>query len=127
MEKEKILDYDYGLNPMVIARTVIFFVGIINFILARFGLTPFDLDENLTYEFISNLWIIGAGIWCWWKDNPITFKARVSNIVMKVFGNAVKQGDINSDKNFSIEIYQGDHLEALDFETDQEVTEDKKY
>lgn len=113
--QDEIIEHDYGISPATIARTTIFFIGILNFVLARFNILPITISENFIYQTISDLWLIGSGLVCWWKNNAFTLKARVGGVVSKVFNEAVDNKDINPCDNFVIEIQQDEHTELLDF------------
>lgn len=114
-------EYNYALSPQTIARTFIYFLSIVNFFLVQFKILPLELDENAIYEFVSYAWIVGSGIWCWWKDNPITLKSRVSNVVKNVFKEAVEDNNINPDKNFTIEVAQNNFTDTIYYEVDKDI------
>lgn len=71
-----------------IVRTIVLAVMLINEVLIRFGITPFELDESLIYEFVSAVGLIGASVWSWWKNNSFTNEAKTADIVM----HALKDG-----------------------------------
>lgn len=64
------------LDKMMIIRTVVLFVALLNqsLVLAGFSSLPFtdkQIENGLTIVFT-----IVASLWAWWKDNDITRKAR---------------------------------------------------
>lgn len=73
-----------SVNAGMIVRTVVFLVAIINSIAAQFGVADgFTVDQELLYQVISGLFLVGTGAVAWFKNNDVTKKARVRAVVAK--------------------------------------------
>lgn len=42
-----------------------------------FGHPVLNIDDTTITQLVSLAWTAGSAIWCYWKDNDVTAKARV--------------------------------------------------
>lgn len=64
-------------EPAMIVRTIVLVVAIINAAFAMFGSTfEIEVDQAAIYEVVSWLFLLGSGVWSWFKDNDVSKKAR---------------------------------------------------
>lgn len=71
------------LSPMMIVRTVVFAVAVINAILAMFNVAPLEVDQEALYNTISGLFLIGSGYRVWAKNNDYSKKARKRKAIIE--------------------------------------------
>lgn len=65
-------------DPRMIVRTLVFIVAIINAVSANIFGHALDLtiNQELAYQIISGIFLVGSGVVTWFKDNDVTKKAR---------------------------------------------------
>lgn len=69
-------------EPGMIVRTIVFAVAIINAGLAMFGSdVVLDVDQQMVYEVLSGLFLVGSSFFAWFKDNDVSKVARKRNDV----------------------------------------------
>lgn len=66
-----------------LTRIIILALALINQGLALTGFNPIPLDEDALYQFISMVFIAGASIYAWYKDNPTSKEGKQANDKMK--------------------------------------------
>ncbi|MCI2148853.1 phage holin [Bifidobacterium crudilactis] len=59
-----------------IARLVILLLGLINTVLVMYGIDTIPIADETINQLISVSWNVGAALWAWWKDNPVTKSSR---------------------------------------------------
>ena len=65
---------------MTVIRTVLLALSIINEIISTVGVVDFhNYAINTTYIVISQIAIIGASAWAWWKNNSFTKEAQAAD------------------------------------------------
>lgn len=55
-----------------IARTIIFFITLINGIFAIIGWNPINIDSSAVYDAVSVIALFVGSIVAWWKNNSFT-------------------------------------------------------
>lgn len=71
-------------DAKTIVRLLVLVVAMVNAVAAMFGKQlNLEVDQELWYNIVSALLVIGAGVWAAWKDNNITKQARISAEVAK--------------------------------------------
>ena len=64
------------LDKMMIIRTVVLFVALLNQSLVLAGFSPLPFTDEQIKNGLTIVFTIVASLWTWWKDNDITRKAR---------------------------------------------------
>ena len=72
-----------SISPDTWARSVCFFLALINQTLAVLGRNKIPFVEDDVYQLVSLFATFVTGIIAWWKDNPVTKEAQKSNAYMK--------------------------------------------
>lgn len=60
------------ITTSTIARTIIFFITLINGIFAMCGWEIIPVSNEQIYDLVSAVALLGGGIWAWWKNNSFT-------------------------------------------------------
>lgn len=60
-----------------ISRFVILLLALINQALTMLGHPVLNIDDTTITQLVSLAWTAGSAIWCYWKDNDVTKRARV--------------------------------------------------
>lgn len=60
-----------------ISRFVILLLALINQALTMLGHPVLNIDDTTITQLVSLAWTTGSAIWCYWKDNDVTKRARV--------------------------------------------------
>lgn len=76
------------ISPETIARTIILFLTLINFILTMIGKNPLPFADDDVYTVVSNVAAIAAIVWAWWKNNSFTSNAIEADKYLKELNNA---------------------------------------
>jgi SPP1 family holin len=74
------------MDKMMLIRTLILVLALVNQVLVSFGMSPLPIDEQNVELVVSLVWTGVASILTWWKDNDITKKARDNKQVLKDMG-----------------------------------------
>lgn len=90
-EQEVIKPEGEGVSASTIARTVCLFLALANQMLAIFGKDVINLSDDVIYQLVSAGFTVVTALIAWWKDNPFTEEARVTNRAMKDL-KALKKG-----------------------------------
>lgn len=72
-----------NVKPTTIARTIIFFLSLLNQIFALAGKESIPFVEDDIYQLVSLIFTIGSGIWAWWKNNSFTSSAIKADETLK--------------------------------------------
>ena len=67
------------ISASTIARFIILLLGLINAALVMFGVDTIPIADDTINQLIALLWNVGAALWAWWKDNPITATSRAKH------------------------------------------------
>ncbi len=67
------------ISAATIARFIILLLGLINAVLVMFGVDTIPIADDTINQLVALLWNIGASLWSWWKDNPITPSSRAKH------------------------------------------------
>ncbi|RSX51334.1 phage holin [Bifidobacterium samirii] len=59
-----------------IARTIVLLLALINTILVTMGVDTIPIADESINQLVSLAWTVGASLWAWWKDNPVTARSR---------------------------------------------------
>ncbi|WP_242668435.1 phage holin [Bifidobacterium longum] len=51
----------------------------INACLVMFGVDTIPIADETVNQLVALTWNVGAALWAWWKDNPITPKSRAQH------------------------------------------------
>ena len=65
-----------GISAATIARTLVLLLGLINACLVMVGVDTIPIADDTVNQLVALAWNVGAALWTWWKDNPITPKSR---------------------------------------------------
>lgn len=79
------------ITPATVARTVIFFLGIVNQILTRCGKPIIPVGNEIITEVISDIWIIVSGLVAWWKNNSFSKAALAGDLMMRLIRKADRE------------------------------------
>lgn len=60
-----------------ISRFLVLLLALVNQALTMFGHPVLNIDDTTITQLVSLAWTAGSAIWCYWKDNDVTTKARV--------------------------------------------------
>ena len=71
-------------KPETIARTIVLVIALINMILNIFGIAPIEIREDMIYHAVTALFVIGAAIWTWWKNNSFTKEAKTADEILRL-------------------------------------------
>lgn len=63
-------------DKMMIIRTVVLFVALLNQALVLAGFSPLPFTDEQVEKGLTAVFTVVAAIWAWWKDNDVTRKAR---------------------------------------------------
>lgn len=66
-----------------IVRGIMAFLTILNMILISFDVNPINIDEGVLTEAVSAVLLIGAGLWAWYKDSPLSKAGQAGHAVTK--------------------------------------------
>ena len=69
-----------------IVRTAVLAYALINQMLVMAGWSPLPFAEGEVETVVSGALTVGASVWAWWKDNPVTKKARNREQILKERG-----------------------------------------
>lgn len=64
-----------NISAGTIARTIIFFLALINQVLSMLGYNMIPIEDDTINELITTIFTIGSGIAAWWKNNSFTKNA----------------------------------------------------
>lgn len=68
-----------GISAATIARTLVLLLGLINACLVMVGVDTIPIADDTVNQLVALAWNVGAALWMWWKDNPITPKSRAQH------------------------------------------------
>nr|DAW93412.1 MAG TPA: holin [Bacteriophage sp.] len=74
---------NYNISAGTIARTVILFVTMANFILNYFGKNPLPFSNDEIYQGISAIAAILSAVAAWWKNNSFSHNAVSADAYLK--------------------------------------------
>lgn len=60
-----------------VSRFLVLLLALVNQALTMFGHPVLNIDDTTITQLVSLAWTAGSAIWCYWKDNDVTTKARV--------------------------------------------------
>ena len=68
-----------GISAATIARFIVLLLGLVNAALVMFGVDTIPIADETVNQLVALLFNVGAALWAWWKDNPITPKSRAKH------------------------------------------------
>ena len=68
-----------GISAATIARTLVLLLGLINACLVMVGVDTIPIADDTVNQLVALAWNVGAALWTWWKDTPITPKSRAQH------------------------------------------------
>lgn len=71
------------MDKMLIVRTLVLIVALVNNALVMAGYSPIPYTEEEVESFISSLFLVFATLWAWWKNNSITKDAKEADKYLK--------------------------------------------
>ncbi|WP_066194506.1 MULTISPECIES: phage holin [Gracilibacillus] len=71
---------------VAIIRLIVLVFVLLNQALVAFGVNPLPFSEEMIYEGVSSIATIAAGIWAWWKDNPVSKQAKENDAYLRKQG-----------------------------------------
>jgi SPP1 family holin len=77
---------------MVIARTIVLMVALLNQVLVMFGVNPLPFSDEEVYAGVTTILTVGATIWAWWKNNSFTKSARNADEYLKTLKEIERDG-----------------------------------
>ena len=63
------------INASPIARTICLALALVNQFLTMLGHSMINIDDATITNAVSEVWLIVAAVWAWWKNNPFTEEA----------------------------------------------------
>lgn len=60
-----------------ISRFLVLLLALVNQALTMFGHPVLNIDDATITQLVTLAWTAGSAIWCYWKDNDVTKRARV--------------------------------------------------
>lgn len=60
-----------------VSRFLVLLLALVNQALTMFGHPVLNIDDTTITQLVSLAWTAGSAIWCYWKDNDVTKRARV--------------------------------------------------
>lgn len=60
-----------------VSRFLVLLLALVNQALTMFGHPVLNINDTTITQLVSLAWTAGSAIWCYWKDNDVTTKARV--------------------------------------------------
>ena len=82
------------MDKNLIIRLGVLLVSLANIIFTACGVNPIPVLDDMAYEIISILVVIGASVWNAWKNNNLTPAAKAGQKVV----DAIKDGTITAVK-----------------------------
>lgn len=70
-------------DRIMIVRTVVLFLALINQFLVLNGYSPLPFDNAELETTVTALLTLGASLWAWWKNNDVRYKARRNTQYLK--------------------------------------------
>jgi SPP1 family holin len=64
-------------------RTIVLVFALINNALVLAGFSPLPFENEEVEAFLSTLFMIGAALWSWWKNNSVSKEARQADEYLK--------------------------------------------
>lgn len=64
------------LERMMIVRTIVMILALVNQLLVMSGLSPIPYDNDQIEYVVTGVITVGSTLWVWWKNNDVTRKAR---------------------------------------------------
>ena len=59
-----------------ISRFLVLLLALTNQALTMFGHPVLNIDDATVTQLVTLAWTAGSAIWCYWKDNDVTRRAR---------------------------------------------------
>lgn len=81
------------IDPSTISRTVVFFLTLVNGVLAFLGKDKLPFAEDEVYQWVTIITTVASSIWAWWQNNPYTLNARKAEEYRKELKQESKQTD----------------------------------
>ncbi|WP_080845536.1 phage holin [Cytobacillus gottheilii] len=75
------------MDKMVLIRTIVLAVALLNQVLVMSGLSPLPFDDAQVEQGVSALFTVVASIWSWWKNNSFSRNAQKADEVLKELNN----------------------------------------
>jgi len=71
------------MDKMMIIRTIVLVVALINQSLVLAGFSPLPYDDTQVENAVTIIFTVVASLWAYWKDNDVTRKAREAKAKIK--------------------------------------------
>lgn len=71
------------MEKVVIVRTVVLVVALVNQLLVMAGLSPIPYGNEEVEVAVTSILTVGATLWAWYKNNSFTKEAQEADKVMK--------------------------------------------
>ena len=81
-----------NISKGTIIRTAVLLLGIVNMALVRSGHSVLPIDEVWLETVITDVWVIGAAVVGFWKNNSFTQAALEGDAVMRAIKILAKHG-----------------------------------
>lgn len=84
-----------SIDAKMLGRTVVLVIALLNSVLTMCGRNPLEISDDTVYTLVSAVFMIGAALWNWWKNNSITPAAKRADDYMKTLkqqGKGTKNG-----------------------------------
>lgn len=59
-----------------VSRFLVLLLALVNQALTMFGHPVLHIDDATVTQLVTLAWTAGSAIWCYWKDNDVTKRAR---------------------------------------------------
>lgn len=91
------------IDAATIARTINLFLSLASMVIVMAGGKALNIDPDSITTLVVTGWAVISSVIAWWKDNPFTPSARLSNQVK----NDLRDGAV-------VTVQQGDNLTVMD-------------
>ncbi len=91
----EILSEERKVSAGTLARTIVLILALVNQVLAMMGHNLLPVDNEMINDLVGNLWVIGAALWAWWKNNSFTKSALYGDVCMQCHKDGTTPPDSN--------------------------------
>lgn len=89
------METEQKVSAGTVARTIILILALVNQVFAMLGYRLLPVDNQMINDLVSNLWMIGAALWAWWKNNSFTKSALYGDTCIKCHKEGTTPPSIN--------------------------------
>lgn len=89
----------HNISSGTIIRTICLIMALVNNCLTMAGHSPLPIEDEQLTELLSQVFVIGAAIVAWWKNNSFTTAARVADDIM----HDIKNGKVEYVEEYNVD------------------------